>query len=86
MVHVYHSHFGTSLTQGVGKSPADALPTTCDVGHLSIQTHPIQDGKPMDTAENFVVSTDTLMEKIKHSGMLSKNHTEQKVTAKVYST
>lgn len=64
LVYVHHSHLGTSLTQGMSKPPANALPATCHIGHLPIQTHPIQDEMPLDTSKDFVVRNVILMDKI----------------------
>lgn len=63
LVQVYHGHLRASLPQGMGESAAYALPSTRHVGHLSIETHPIEDRLPLDPAENFVVCYFTLYEK-----------------------
>ena len=55
LVHVYHSHFRPSLAQGMSKRSAYALPGSRHIGHLSIKAHPIEDGAPVDPAENVVI-------------------------------
>lgn len=62
LVQVYHGNLCTGLTQGVGKCSADALPSTCHIGHLSIKTHPIEDGTPLDPTEYFVIRYFTLIQ------------------------
>ena len=60
LVQVYNSHLRTGLTQSVSKCSAYALPSTCYVGHLSIKTHPLEDGAPLDPTENLIICYFTL--------------------------
>lgn len=69
LVQVHHSNLCTSLTQGVSKCPAYALPSTRHIGHLSIEAHPVEDGAPLDPAENFIISYFTLMQTQKINGL-----------------
>ncbi|TNN59602.1 hypothetical protein EYF80_030174 [Liparis tanakae] len=57
---VHHGHLGARLPQGVGESATYALPSARHVGHLSVEAHSIEDGAPLDSAENLVVRYFTL--------------------------
>jgi len=59
-VQVNHGHLGACLPQGVGESATYALPSTRHVGHLSVEAHSIEDGAPLDPAENLGIRYFTL--------------------------
>lgn len=62
LVQVYHGHLCTSLTQGMSKCSAYALPSPRHIGHLPIKTQPLEDGTPPDPTENFIIRYFTLMQ------------------------
>lgn len=59
-VQVYHGHLRTGLPQGVSERSAYTLTSTRHIGHLSVKAHPIEDGAPLDPAENLVIQYFTL--------------------------
>lgn len=63
LVPIDHGDLSAGLTQSVGECSADALPATRHVGHLPVQTHPIEDGAPLHPTENVIVRYFTLTEK-----------------------
>lgn len=63
LVPIDHGDLRAGLTQSMGERSADALPATRHVGHLPVQTHPIEDGAPPRPTENFIVCYFTLTQK-----------------------
>lgn len=60
LIQVHNGHLCTGLTQGMSECSAYALPGARHIGHLSIKTHPIEDGAALDPPENFVIRYFTL--------------------------
>lgn len=66
MVQINHSHFGAGFTQSVCEGPANALAAARHVGHLPVQTQPVEDGLPLHPTENHVIRYFILIQKETH--------------------